>query len=57
LPGTIKIKEEEKMEKKLTQKESRKEVNSFEILSQQDLGFIRGGDGDPPPVENGEDEG
>lgn len=45
------------MEKKLTEKKSRKETKVFEILSQQDLSFIRGGEEDPPPVQNGDDEG
>jgi hypothetical protein len=41
---------------KLTKKETKKLEKPFEILSQKDLSFIRGGDGDPPPVENGDDE-
>jgi len=45
------------MDKKLTKTGTKKETKPFEILSKENLSFIRGGDGDPPPVENGEDEG
>jgi hypothetical protein len=34
----------------------KKEEKPFEILSRYDLSFIRGGDGDQPPVGNGDDE-
>ena len=43
------------MEQKRKQ-ETKKQQKSFEILSQYDMSFIRGGDGDPPPVENGDDK-
>lgn len=36
--------------------ETKKEEKPFDILSQDDLRFIRGGDGDPPPVGNGDGE-
>lgn len=34
----------------------KKEEKPFEILSKDDLNFIRGGDGGQPPVGNGDDE-
>ena len=43
------------MEQKRKQ-ETKKQQKPMEILSQDDLRFIRGGDGDPPPVENGDHE-
>ena len=43
------------MEQKRRQ-ETKKEEKTLEILSQDDLKLIRGGDGDPPPVENGDDK-
>jgi hypothetical protein len=43
------------MEQKRKQ-ETKNQEKPFEILSKDDLNFIRGGDGDPPPVENGDDE-
>jgi hypothetical protein len=60
LPGAInkKNKEEDKMEQKRVQ-ETRKQEKPFDILDQDAMSFIRGGDGDPPvppPVENGDDE-
>jgi sialic acid synthase SpsE len=50
-----KIKEENKMEQKRGQ-ETKKQVKTLEILSLDDMSFIRGGDGDPPPVGNGDDK-
>ena len=41
------------MEQKRRQ-ETKNQGKPFEILSQDDMSFIRGGDGDPPPVENGD---
>jgi hypothetical protein len=45
------------MEQKRRQ-ETGKQRKPLDILSQDDLKFIRGGDGDPPPppVGNGDDE-
>jgi hypothetical protein len=40
--------------KQLTKEESKKEKKPFEILSKDDLNFIRGGD--QPNVENGDDK-
>ena len=36
--------------------ESKSQETPFVILSQEDMSFVRGGDGDPPPVENGDDK-
>lgn len=43
------------MEQKRGQ-ETKKQEKTLDILSQDDMSFIRGGDGDPPPVENGGDK-
>ena len=36
--------------------QTKKKANPLEILSQDDMNFIKGGDGDPPPVGNGDDD-
>jgi hypothetical protein len=43
------------MEQKRRQ-ETKKQEKPFDILCQDDMRFIRGGDGDPPPVGNGDDK-
>ena len=43
------------MEQKRRQ-ETKKQEKPLEILSLDDMSFIRGGDGDPPPVENEDDK-
>jgi hypothetical protein len=50
-----KKKEENKMEQKRGQ-ETKKQEKSLDILSQDDLSVIRGGDGDPPPAGNDPDK-
>ncbi|MGD2085924.1 MAG: hypothetical protein PVH61_07055 [Candidatus Aminicenantes bacterium] len=42
------------MEQKRGQ-ETKKQERSLDVLSQDDMSFIRGGDGDPPPVGNGDE--
>jgi hypothetical protein len=37
--------------------ETKKQEKPLEILSQDDMSFIRGGDGDPPPAENEDNNG
>ena len=49
------IKEERKMEQTRKQ-ETKTQETPLEILSQENMSFIRGGDGDPPPVENSDGE-
>ncbi len=44
------------MEQKRKQ-ETKRQEEPLEILSQNDLKLIRGGDGDPPPVENDDKNG
>ena len=41
------------MEQKRGQ-ETKKQEKPLFIMSQDDMSVIRGGDGDPPPVENGD---
>jgi len=54
LPGAVnKKKEEDKMEEKKVH-ETRKQGKPLDILGQDDMSFVRGGDGDPPPVGNGD---
>ena len=54
LPGAInKKRRKRKMEQKRGQ-ETKKQERPFDILSHDDLKLIRGGDGDPPPVGNGD---
>jgi hypothetical protein len=43
------------MEQKRGQ-ETKKQEKPLDILSQDAMSFIRGGDGDPPPVGNGDDK-
>ena len=43
------------MEQKRGQ-ETKKQGKPLDILGQKDMNFIRGGEGDPPPVENGDDK-
>jgi len=43
------------MEQKKGQ-ETKKQEKPLDILGQDDMSVIRGGDGDPPPVENGDDD-
>ena len=43
------------MEQKRGQ-ETKKQEKPLDILGQDDMSFIRGGDGDPPPVENDPDK-
>jgi hypothetical protein len=50
----VEIKKWEREMKQLTKEESKKEKKPFEVLSKDELNFIRGGD--QPNVENGDDK-